>query len=505
MVTSLPLYPVWLVDVMGATSMIVLSFLCVRYAHLLRLSDSKNVIWTYLLWLSLALALFSLSRSIAHIAKRVLLLTDNGDIWLMLRPVTGSINTLTFVIVSSITLFFQRVYRVNVQILNDKEAIERASEELLWLNRNLEEIVRQRTAELSASEKNYRRIFEASMDIILILDRTGKFLDINQAGLNNLGYGTKTELVGTSSLADLVEHPVDCQKVLREIAEAGFKKNLECRLRRRDGEILTWLFTFTVNRGLGGEVETFEGIAKDITERKKMEQQLLQADRLASLGQLSAGVAHEINNPLGLILGYTQLLLRSEPGDTQTFADLKIIEKHAQNCKVIVEDLLNFARSSESQKGPVNINDLLRETVAVVQHQFALDNVVIETHYSAGLPTINADGEKLKQVFMNLFMNARQAIEHHGTIRIHTGSSASRHWITISVADTGVGIPAPIVDKIFDPFFTTKPTGQGTGLGLSVSYGIIKDHQGEITVESTPGEGSIFTIRLPVRPEREYL
>jgi len=498
MSNSLPLFPVWLVDVLGSALMIIISFVCVRYAQLLRRTDRENVIWTYLLWLSLALALFSVSRSVGHIAKRLLLLAGQSDIWVALRPFSGSINSLTFVIVGSITLFFQRVQRINVQILSDKRAIEKVSEELIWLNRNLEEIVRQRTEELSKSEEKYRRIFEGSMDIIMVLDRQGRFLDINQAGLSILGYASKDELISEATFADLIVPPPDPHQLMEEVAGAGFRKDLECRVKKRDGEERTWLLSLTVSRKTHGETGGFESIAKDITHRKKMEQQLLQADRLASLGELSAGVAHEVNNPLGMILGYTQLLLRNEPESTQNFQDLKIVEKHARNCKRIVEDLLKFARNVETMKGVLQVNDLLREVISVVEHQFKLDNVTIETDLDVSIPALCADGEKLKQVFMNLLMNAKQATIGQGHIRISTDYHALRNEVTITVADTGSGMPPEVLKKIFDPFFTTKPTGEGTGLGLSVSYGIIKDHHGEIDVQSTPGKGSTFTITLPV-------
>ena len=503
MSSSLPLFPVWFIDVLGSALMIIISFVCVRYAQLLRRTDRENVIWTYLLWLSLALALFSVSRSVGHIAKRLLLFAGHSDIWVELRPFSGSINTLTFVIVGSITLFFQRVQRINVQILQDKKAIEKASEELMWLNRNLEDMVRQRTEELSKSEEKYRRIFEGSMDIILVLDQKGRFLDINQAGLSILGYASGDELISQTTFADLLVPPPDPQQLLEEVSLAGFRKDLECRVQNRDGERLTWLLSLTASKRTDGKVGGFEGIAKDITHRKEMEQQLLQADRLASLGELSAGVAHEVNNPLGMILGYTQLLLRNEPDNTQDYEDLKTIEKHARNCKRIVEDLLKFARSVETTKGVLQVNDLLREVISVVEHQFKLDNVTIETELDDSIPLLCADGEKLKQVFMNLLMNAKQAMAGQGQIQISTAHDSFRNEVTIVVADTGSGIPAEISNKIFDPFFTTKPTGQGTGLGLSVSYGIIKDHHGGIELQSTAGEGSTFTITFPVTLEEQ--
>ena len=503
MSSSLPLFPVWFVDMLGSALMIIISFACVRYGQLLRRTDRDNVIWTYLLWLSLALALFSVSRSIGHIAKRLLLLAGHSDIWVALRPYSGSINSLTFVIAGSITLFFQRVYRINVQILSDKRAIEKASEELRWLNRNLEDMVHQRTEELSKSEEKYRRIFEGSMDIIMVLDLKGRFLDINQAGLSSLGYASNDELISKATFADLIVPPPDPHHLMQEVAAAGFRKDLECRVQNRDGENRTWLLSLTVSRKADGAIGGFEGIAKDITHRKEMEEQLFQAERLASIGELSAGVAHEVNNPLGMILGYTQLLLRTEPEDTQNFNDLKIIEKHARNCKTIVEDLLKFARSSETQKQVLNVNDLLREVVTVVEHQFKLDNVTIDTKLDDSIPTLYADGEKLKQVFMNLVMNAKQATEGQGLIRISTDHESLRDEVTVTVEDTGSGIPPEIVEKIFDPFFTTKPTGAGTGLGLSISYGIIKDHHGEIFVQSTPETGSSFTITFPVTVDEQ--
>jgi len=491
MSSSLPLFPVWFVDMLGSALMIIISFICVRYAQLLRRTDRDNVIWTYLLWLSWALALFSVSRSVGHIAKRLLLLAGQSDIWVELRPFSGSINSLTFVIVGSITLFFQRVHRINLQILSDKRAIEKASEELIWLNQNLEEMVHQRTEELSKSEEKYRRIFEGSMDIIMVLDLEGRFLDINEAGLSILGYASKDELISKVAFADLILPPLNPHQVMEEVAVAGFRKDLECKVQNRDGENRTWLLSLTASRKTDGEIAGFEGIAKDITHRKKMEQQLL-------LGELSAGVAHEVNNPLGMILGYTQLLLRNEPENTQDFQDLKIIEKHARNCKTIVEDLLKFARNAETMKGVLQVNDLLNEVISVVEHQFKLDNVTIETKLDASIPTLCADGEKLKQVFMNLLMNAKQAMGGQGRIRIITAQDPLRSEVTVMVEDTGSGIPPEILEKIFDPFFTTKATGEGTGLGLSVSYGIIKDHQGKIDVQSTPGKGSTFTITFPV-------
>ena len=257
----------------------------------------------------------------------------------------------------------------------------------------------------------------------------------------------------------------------------------------------------TARRSPEGRITEYEGIAKDITHRKQMLRQLLRADRLASLGQLSAGVAHEINNPLGLILGYTQLLIRGEPDQSGKIEDLRTIEKQTRNCKKIVEDLLNFARRTGAPKTRVNLQEAMEAVIGVIRKQLELDNILIKTHYNQSLPDLEGDAEKLKQVFMNLLINARQAIHKDGRIAVAIDFDTARSQAFVTVTDDGPGIPEAIQEKIFDPFFTTKPTGQGTGLGLSVSYGIIEDHGGAIEVASDEQTGTEFKIRLPLPGE----
>lgn len=236
----------------------------------------------------------------------------------------------------------------------------------------------------------------------------------------------------------------------------------------------------------------------------RSEKQMAQADRLASIGQLSAGIAHEINNPLGIILGYTQLLLRGEDKESQRYEDLKTIEKHVRNCKAIVEDLLNFARSSKTKKEMIHIHETIDEVLHFIRHHSKLGETVIERRYDPETPPLLADEKKIKQVLINLVMNARHAVGTNGTISLTTRHDAENDQIAIEVADTGYGIEKKDLPHIFDPFFTTKPTGEGTGLGLSVSYGIIKNHGGDIEVESAPGVGTTFTIRLPAAtPEKK--
>ncbi len=356
-------------------------------------------------------------------------------------------------------------------------------------------------AVLAKSETKYRRIFEDSMDLIFVADGDGRLRDVNPAGLALLGYGEGEALINRERITTLLQDAGEGQRIVAEIETAGFVRDRECTLKTRDGRRVEILLSMTARRSPEGRITEYEGIAKDITHRKQMLRQLLRADRLASLGQLSAGVAHEINNPLGLILGYTQLLIRGEPDQSGKIEDLRTIEKQTRNCKKIVEDLLNFARRTGAPKTRVNLQEAMEAVIGVIRKQLELDNILIKTHYNQSLPDLEGDAEKLKQVFMNLLINARQAIHKDGRIAVAIDFDTARSQAFVTVTDDGPGIPEAIQEKIFDPFFTTKPTGQGTGLGLSVSYGIIEDHGGAIEVASDEQTGTEFKIRLPLPGE----
>ena len=368
------------------------------------------------------------------------------------------------------------------------------------IERYIEQLADSR-AVLAKSETKYRRIFEDSMDLIFVAAGDGLIRDINPAGLDMLGYDGQDSLIGRERITALLQDGDEAPRILNEIETAGFVRDRECTLRTRDGASVDVLLSMTARRQPDGRIVEYEGIAKDITHRKQMLRQLLRADRLASLGQLSAGVAHEINNPLGLILGYTQFLIRNETEASGKIDDLRTIEKQTRNCKKIVEDLLNFARQTGTSKTRVNLRESMAAVIDVIRKQLELDNITIQAHYDQDLPDLAGDAEKLKQVFMNLLINARQAIHKNGRIVVSVGLDESGAHALVTMADDGPGIPEDIQEKIFDPFFTTKPTGQGTGLGLSVSYGIIEDHGGTIEVASARPSGTEFRIRLPLPAE----
>jgi len=222
--------------------------------------------------------------------------------------------------------------------------------------------------------------------------------------------------------------------------------------------------------------------------------QLVQSAKLASIGQLAAGLAHEMNNPIGIILGFAQLI-GQRYGDEKLKGYAAAIEREAMRVRRIVEDLLGFARQTAAATTRIDLRQTADEALNLVEYQMTKENIRVHRRYSAEPAWVMADPDQVLQVLMNLIQNARQAMPTGGEMTVSTWSEGS--WSLIAVADTGVGISPENLERIFDPFYTTKPVGQGTGLGLSVSYGIIGRHGGDIQVASQVGAGTTFTIRLP--------
>ncbi len=237
--------------------------------------------------------------------------------------------------------------------------------------------------------------------------------------------------------------------------------------------------------------------SRHVTEEKRMQEHLIQSDRLISLGQLSAGVAHEINNPLTSILGYTQILLQDKDKSRQDLADLKIIEEQALNCKTILNDLLLFSRTRVDRKEFFNVNEILGGVIVINKKDLKDKEITLTKKFGTNVPAFYGDQIKMTQVFLNIVKNAVDAVDKKGEISIKTSYDRKTERIQVSVEDNGHGIKKEDTGKIFDPFFTTKPPGKGTGLGLSVSYGIVVEHGGEIRVRSEIGKGATFTVLLP--------
>lgn len=235
---------------------------------------------------------------------------------------------------------------------------------------------------------------------------------------------------------------------------------------------------------------------KDFARKKIME-----SERLAVIGQLAADVAHEINNPLQGIVAFSHLLLEQREGENSTKDYLKKIVSQANRCTEIIRGLLDFSRPRKPQKKLSNINHLLHECISLVENQAIFHNIQIVENVEQKLPSVVIDPSQIQQVFMNMIINAAEAMDGDGRLTIHTSFDPTEKCIEIEFADTGHGISENNLERIFDPFFTTKEMGHGTGLGLAISYGIIKEHQGTISVQSEVGKGTTFIVRLPVKEE----
>lgn len=246
-----------------------------------------------------------------------------------------------------------------------------------------------------------------------------------------------------------------------------------------------------------------EKLGKKVEQRtdeiKKIHSQLFRSEKLASLGKLAAGVAHEINNPLTGILTNSSLLLDDLPENDPNREDVEVIVKETIRCREIVKRLLDFARQTKPLKELVDVNGIIESIVLLVRNQTSFRNIIVQKNLSDKLPAIMADRDQIQQVFINIIINAAEAMPKGGTLTIDTLLSSPEDFINIKFTDTGHGIPEHLREKIFDPFYTTKENG--TGLGLSISYGIIEQHGGEINVDSISGEGTTFTIKLPIHSQ----
>ncbi len=297
------------------------------------------------------------------------------------------------------------------------------------------------------------------------------------------------------------------REFLQKLKQDGQVQAFLMRLRRVDGSAIWVETTARADRLLSGRGHRIEAVMRDVTERKRLQdqtldvyQQLLQAEKLASLGQTMSGVAHELNNPLATILACAERLAAGDL-DERTRRDLDAIHNAAERAARIVRNLQTFARKRHTTRTTVDLNQVVKETLALRAHEQRVANVHIVYGLAAGLPPVFADPHQIQQILLNLIINAEQAMlaaHGRGTLTLRTWQDPERDAVLLEVSDDGPGVPEDLQAKVFDPFFTTKSVGKGTGLGLTVAYAIAQEHGGRLTLQPGSGRGASFLLELPV-------
>ena len=370
--------------------------------------------------------------------------------------------------------------------------------------------------EVKGSEERYRDLFANAYDLIFTLDRQLRILSINKVGSVLTGYAEE-QLRGRPlreiAAADAWD---EAEPRFADLLMGHPIQPFELQLRRHDDErVLLEVSARLVNDR--GKARSIHCIARNLTERRRLEEQLIHSEKLSAIGQLVAGVAHELNNPLTSISGYTQLMLRDTGLRDEVRSDLKHINIQADRAARIVQNLLVFAREHKPERRMVNLNEEFRNTLSLRAYQLRVDNITVLNQVETELPMTVADPFQIQQVMLNLINNAHQAMTERGgpgiltlrtfvtTLPAADNGTTTPPMVVLSVGDNGVGIPARDLKRIFDPFFTTKPVGQGTGLGLSICFGIVQEHGGRIWAESELDVGTTVYVALPLLNDTDVL
>ena len=362
--------------------------------------------------------------------------------------------------------------------------------------------------EIREANEFFRNLIESSVDGIIVTDMKGNILIFNKGAESITGY-TADEVIGKIHITGLYPERManEIMEKLRSQDYGGVGKlsPVPLTVMNKTGEQIPIQLSAALVFDRKGKEIASVGIFTDLRPRLNMERklqethlQLVNSEKMASLGKLAAGIAHEINNPLGGILIYSSLLMEDLPKEDPKRQDLARVVQEAGRCKEIVRSLLEFARQTEPTMEPVDINRAITDDLFFLENQALFHNIRIVKNLDPSLPLPTGNGGQLKQVFMNIIINAAEAMLGTGELTIATYPASDRNSILMEFTDTGEGIPEENFSRIFEPFFTTKDVGKGTGLGLATSYGIIEDHGGKIFVKSKVGEGTTFTIELPI-------
>ena len=418
-----------------------------------------------------------------------------------LLSVTGAIGVLT--VINRATPFTQDDAAV-LQRLADQVAAAISNARLYEEARATAERYRQAVederrarGEVAAVESRYARLVESASDAIFTISAQGVMAGVNRS-LERSSGKSRAELIGApfESLVDQRDRQMAATAI--EEALVGLRRRLELRYISVDGDPRLCSLTLTPLVE-GGEVTGALGIVRDVTDERRMADQLMQQEKLAAIGQLVSGVAHELNNPLASVMAFAQLLLAAPADAPRDAFALDAINQEAKRAAKIVSNLLTFARQHQPERMIADLNGVVRDTVDLHRYALRIADIEIDLRLDPDLPLTWADPFQLQQVVLNLVANAEQALSSREHDRRLTIATETRdHQLVLRVSDNGPGIASEHLSRIFNPFFTTKPVGEGTGLGLSISDGIVREHGGRLSVESRVGEGATFVLELPV-------
>jgi len=394
--------------------------------------------------------------------------------------------------------------KIDVEFVTNVYRVDRTS----VIQCNIRDITERKRAEESLMLQN--AALQSAANAIVITDRTGKIISVNQAFIHLTGYSQEEVIGNKPNILKSGSHTDSFFQNLWKTILSGEVWKGEIENRRKDGSLYTEEMTITPVRQAQGKISHFIAIKQDITDRKKLQQEILQSQKIQSIGTLAGGIAHDFNNILAIILIYASLLERSEDSSREKILESgRAITRAVGRGKELVRQILTFARKTDVVFEPVSVVDLIYELLSMLKETFPRV-ITFDENINEDIPFIYADRTQIHQVLLNLYVNARDAMPHGGTITIKVEkqmkydvqkrfpAAEQDSYICISVTDTGEGIDKTIIPRIFDPFFTTKEMGKGTGLGLAVVYGVLQSHHGYIDVESERGLGTTFRLFFPV-------
>ena len=404
-------------------------------------------------------------------------------------------------------VFNQHILKRNVSLQYD---LQEQTKNLEIYSHQLESLVAERTRELSRSNKRHEALFENATDGILVMDNRGVIFDANEKACEMHGFEREALIGIHGSLLEVEESRQAAGDRLQRMLK-GESLTYETAHFRKDG---TRISLEVSGRAISIGDETFiQTFQRDITEKKKIQEHLFQSQKMESIGALAGGIAHDFNNILTVIIGYVSTIRKDVGANDKVLNKLTVVENAARKASTLTAQLLGFARKKDLELLPLQINDMIRDSLKLLEKMID-PKITIAVRLREGLPLVQGDFTKLEQVIMNFTVNARDAMPYGGTITLSTDvveaySGApdippylpAGAYTVITITDTGVGIPEEIQRKIFEPFFTTKERDKGTGLGLAMVYGTVTEHKGYVTCQSKVGEGTTFTVYLPVPPK----